>query len=59
MAPWPVLAIATAAGALPLLLLSLALGQKIMPSDWTPLLILSFGSQVIGQGLLVYAVGYL
>lgn len=59
MAPMPVLAIATAAGALPLLLLSLALGQKVMPGDWTPLLILSFGSQVVGQGLLVYAVGYL
>jgi drug/metabolite transporter (DMT)-like permease len=59
MAPMPVLAIATAAGALPLLLLSLALGQKIVPDDWTYLIILSFGSQVIGQGLLVYAVGYL
>jgi drug/metabolite transporter (DMT)-like permease len=59
MAPMPVLAIATAAGALPLLLLALALGQKVMPDDWTPLIILSFGSQVIGQGLLVYAVGYL
>ncbi len=59
MAPMPVLFIATAAGALPLLLLSLALGQKVMPGDWTPLLILSFGSQVVGQGLLVYAVGYL
>ncbi len=59
MAPMPVLAIATAAGTLPLLLLSLALGQQIMPSDWTPLLILSFGSQVVGQGLLVYAVGHL
>jgi drug/metabolite transporter (DMT)-like permease len=59
MAPMPVLAIASAAAALPLLLLALALGQKVMPDDWTPLLILSFGSQVIGQGLLVYAVGYL
>jgi drug/metabolite transporter (DMT)-like permease len=59
MAPMPVLAIATAAAALPLLLLALALGQKVMPGDWTPLLILSFGSQVVGQGLLVYAVGYL
>ncbi len=59
MAPMPVLAIATAAGALPLLLLALALGQKVMPDDWTPLLILSFGSQVLGQGLLVYAVGHL
>jgi drug/metabolite transporter (DMT)-like permease len=59
MAPMPVLAVATAAAALPLLLLALALGQKVMPNDWTPLLILSFGSQVVGQGLLVYAVGYL
>ncbi|MEA3053771.1 MAG: hypothetical protein QOG72_2674 [Sphingomonadales bacterium] len=59
MAPMPVLAIATMAAALPLLLLALALGQKVMPNDWTPLLILSFGSQVVGQGLLVYAVGYL
>jgi drug/metabolite transporter (DMT)-like permease len=59
MAPMPVLFIATAAGALPLLLLALALGQTVMPGDWTPLLILSFGSQVVGQGLLVYAVGYL
>jgi drug/metabolite transporter (DMT)-like permease len=59
MAPMPVLAVATAAGALPLLLLALAMGQKVMPGDWTPLLFLSFGSQVVGQGLLVYAVGYL
>ncbi|HEX8467769.1 MAG TPA: DMT family transporter [Allosphingosinicella sp.] len=59
MAPMPVLAIATAAGAPLLLLLSLALGQKVVPDDWTYLLILSFGSQVVGQGLLVYAVGYL
>ena len=59
MAPMPVLAIATAAGTLPLFLFALALGEQIVPGDWTPLLILSFGSQVVGQGLLVYAVGYL
>lgn len=59
MAPMPVLAIATAAGALPILLLANVLGQKVMPDDWTPLIILSLGSQVLGQGLLVYAVGYL
>jgi drug/metabolite transporter (DMT)-like permease len=59
MAPFPVLAIATTAGALPLLLLANLLGQKVMPGDWTPLVILSIGSQVVGQGLLVYAVGYL
>ena len=59
MAPMPVLFTATAAATLPLLLFALALGQKVVPGDWTPLLILSFGSQVLGQGLLVYAVGYL
>ena len=36
MKPWPVLAIATAAGALPLLLFALALGEQVMPGDWTP-----------------------
>jgi drug/metabolite transporter (DMT)-like permease len=59
MAPMPVLAIATVVGMLPLLLFSAMLGEKIVPSDWTPLLLLSLGSQVIGQGLLVYAVGHL
>lgn len=59
MAPMPVLFIATAAAALPLLLLANLLGQKVVADDWTPLVILSIGSQVIGQGLLVYAVGYL
>lgn len=59
MAPWPVLAIATIAGALPLLLFALARGEAVMPGDWTPLVLLSLGSQLIGQGLLVYAMGHL
>ena len=59
LAPMPVLALATIAGTLPLLLLALALGENIMPDSWTALLLLSLGSQVIGQGLLVYAVGHL
>jgi len=59
MASWPVLAIATAAGTLPLLLFALAMGETVMPGDWTPLLLLSLGSQLIGQGLLVYAMGHL
>lgn len=59
MAPMPVLAIATAAGALPLLIFAMALGEQVMPGDWTPLILLSFGSQVVGQGLLVYAMGHL
>ncbi len=59
MAPWPVLAIATAAGALPLLFFSLALGEQVMPGDWTPIVLLSIGSQLVGQGLLVYAMGHI
>ncbi|HEX8217552.1 MAG TPA: DMT family transporter [Allosphingosinicella sp.] len=59
MAPMPVLAIATAAGALPLLAAALALGQQVMPETWTPVLLLALGSQVVGQGLLVYAIGHL
>lgn len=59
MAPMPVLAIATAAGAAPLLLVSLLLGEQVLPGDWTPLVALAVGSQLLGQGLLVYAVGHL
>jgi drug/metabolite transporter (DMT)-like permease len=59
MKPWPVLAIATAAGALPLLGFALALGEAVIPADWTPVVLLSLSSQLVGQGLLVYAMGHL
>jgi drug/metabolite transporter (DMT)-like permease len=59
MAPFPVLAIATAAGALPLLLFALFLGEQVVPHDWTPVILLAISSQLIGQGLLVYAMGHL
>lgn len=59
MGPMPVLAVATLAGMLPLLLFSALLGETIIAADWTPLILLSLGSQLIGQGLLVYAVGHL
>jgi drug/metabolite transporter (DMT)-like permease len=58
MKPWPVLAIATAGGTLPILLLALLLGEQVMPHDWTPVILLSISSQLIGQGLLVYAMGH-
>ena len=58
VAALPLLALSTLAGALALLPLALASGQ-FWPSDWTPLLALAIGSQVIGQGLVVYAVGHL
>jgi drug/metabolite transporter (DMT)-like permease len=59
MKPWPVLAIATAAGALPLLGFALAMGETVVPADWTPVFALSISSQLVGQGLLVYAMGHL
>lgn len=59
LAPLPLLALSTAAGVLPLLAIALALGEPIWPGDWTPLLALAFGSQVFGQGLMVFALGRL
>jgi drug/metabolite transporter (DMT)-like permease len=59
MKPWPVLAVATAGGVLPLLLFALALGEQVVPQDWLPVIALSISSQLIGQGLLVYAMGHL
>lgn len=58
LAPLPVLALSTVAGALPLLAMAHLIGEQVMPGDWTPVLALAIGSQVIGQGLLVYAVGH-
>ena len=59
LAPLPVLALSTIAGAGPLLLIAFLLGEQIVPGNWTPLLLLSLGSQVLGQGLLVFSMGHL
>ncbi|MGF1549950.1 MAG: DMT family transporter [Sphingomonadaceae bacterium] len=59
LAALPVLAIATAAAAPPMLFLAMALGERVWPDDWTPLVILSLGSQLVGQGLLVFSMGHL
>jgi len=37
---------------------ALAAGEQIIPADWTGLFALALCSQVIGQGLLVYALGH-
>ena len=55
----PLLFIASAFGAAMLLPVSLALGERIIPADWTFVVILALSSQVLGQGLLVYAIGAL
>ena len=59
VAPLPLLAVVTAFGAVMLFPAALAAPGPLVPRDWTPLLLLALGSQVIGQGLVVYAVGHL
>jgi drug/metabolite transporter (DMT)-like permease len=55
--PLPVLILASAFGAAMLLPFAAATGEVIWPGDWTALLLLALGSQVVGQGCLVYALG--
>ena len=59
MTPLPALALSTLASAPPLLLFALALGERVLPADWTPLIGLAIISQVLGQGLMIYAIGKL
>lgn len=56
--PWPVLALSTIFGVLPLLLIAWAMGESIWPATWGPLIGLALISQLLGQGLLVYAMGH-
>lgn len=55
----PALALSTLASILPLLLLALALGERVMPVHWGPLIGLALVSQVFGQGLMIHALGKL
>ena len=55
--PLPVLILATLFAIPPLLIISVGSGEQLWPHDWTPLLIFALSSQVVGQGLLVYALG--
>jgi drug/metabolite transporter (DMT)-like permease len=59
LATLPLLFLASAFGAAMLLPFALLLGEQVVPTDWTPVLLLALGSQVLGQGLLVYAIGAL
>jgi drug/metabolite transporter (DMT)-like permease len=59
LAPLPMLFIASAFGAAMLLPVSVAFGEQVIPADWTFVMILALSSQVLGQGLLVYALGAL
>lgn len=57
--PMPALFVSTLAGAVPMLFAALAMEGKLIPDVWWPVLALAIGSQVIGQGLLIYAIGHL
>ena len=59
LAPMPLLAASTLCSAVPLFALAFAMGERIVPHDWTPLLALALCSQVLGQGLMVYVLGRL
>jgi drug/metabolite transporter (DMT)-like permease len=52
---WEVLFHSTLASAPVMLGIAIALGEPVWPHVWWPLVALALGSQVIGQGLLVYA----
>lgn len=57
MGQWSVLALVCASAAPVLLVLAVSLGEPVWPGagGWTPVLGLALSSQIIGQGLLVYA----
>ncbi len=57
--PLPLLVLASSIGAICLLPAALAMGERVMPHNWTPLIALALLSQVVGQGLLVFAIGEL
>ncbi len=52
---WSLLFSSTLAGAPVLLAIAIALGEPVWPHIWWPLFALALGSQVIGQGLIVFA----
>lgn len=56
---WPLLAITTVVSTLFLFPAALAIDGAIWPRHWGPLLALAIGSQVVGQGLIVYGIGSL
>ncbi|NBU85160.1 MAG: DMT family transporter, partial [Sphingomonadaceae bacterium] len=54
---WSLLSWSTVATVPPLLLIAMVLGEQIMPHNWTPVIALAVVSQLIGQGMMVFALG--
>jgi drug/metabolite transporter (DMT)-like permease len=59
MSPLAALALSSLAGTLPLLGFAWLLGEAIWPQHWGVLIGLALASQVVGQGLMIYALGHL
>lgn len=59
LAVWPALAASTLFSTILLLPVALLSKGEFRPHDWTPLLCLALGSQVLGQGLTILALPYL
>lgn len=55
---WRVLFFSTLSSAPLLLAFALLAGERLVPGDWTPVLALALTSQIIGQGLMVFALPY-
>lgn len=52
---WSLLTWVSIFACMPLLTIALVAGEPFWPTDWTPVLILFVTSQLVGQGLLVFA----
>lgn len=52
---WSALAISSTLCVPMLLGTSAAMGEAIMPRDWTPIILLALTSQIIGQGLIIWS----
>ena len=55
--PLPLLFLATLFAMPVLLAISVGTGERLWPTNWTPLLTFALTSQVLGQALLVYSIG--
>jgi drug/metabolite transporter (DMT)-like permease len=56
LGPWTTLTLSVLASLPVLLVVALVMQDPIWPRVWWPLLLMTLGSQIIGQGLIIYAV---
>ncbi|WP_240704767.1 DMT family transporter [Croceicoccus sediminis] len=52
---WSLLSVSVLAGVPVLFAIAYGLGERIVPGNWTPLVMLSLLSQIVGQGVLIWA----